>query len=159
MSRLEQMERDFDGLVCSITGAYVHQMLKGFAEILDNSENVHKIDTDLVDIYMVLSLKNGVTLQLTGQITEVRMLENNYVLIRTEDRKVQTMPDSTLIFCLNDVQTAQSLDIVQHQRRLESRIEAELKAQAEAGQKKAETLATLFPESTPENQIAEAVAE
>lgn len=165
MRRLEQLEKGFDNLVCSITGGYVYQMLRGFAEILDNSENVHNINTDLVDIYMVLSLKNGVTIQLTGQITEISMLENNHVLIRTEDRKVKTMPDSTFIFCLNDVQTAQSLDIVQHQKRLEARMEAELAASKE---EKADALNRLFPndptakvsitEGEPTNKEAEAHA-
>lgn len=163
MSRLESLQKNYDSLLCNAAGNAVCKMLEGFAEILDNSENVHTIDTDLVDIYAVIGLKNSTTIQLTGQITDIDILPGNYVTIRTEDRKVGTMPNSTFIFCLNDVVTIQSLDIVQHQKRLEARMEAELSA---SQKEKSEVIDTLFPEDNkkvtlvkePTNKEAEAYA-
>lgn len=134
-NRAERLEAQFDELCCSTAGEYVYQMLYGFAEILDNSEDVHALDTDLVDIYVMLGFKNGSTMQITGQIVDVDMEYNNYVTVRTEDRKVGTMPNSTFIFCLNDIVTIQALDIVQHQKRLEARIEKELAEQKEDTEK------------------------
>ena len=148
MTRLEILEKQYDSLLCTIAGDYVHQMLKGFAEVLDASENVHTIDADLVDVYCILGLKNGTTIQITGQIVDIEMDDNNYVKIRTEDRKVGTMPNSTFIFCLNDVVTIQALDIVTHQKRLEARMEAELSA---SQKEKADTIETLFPEKPEVN--------
>lgn len=135
MSRLEQLKDSFDDLCCSPAGRCLYKMLEGFAEILDNSEDVHKIDTDLVDIYTIIGLNNGTTIQITGQITDVELFEFNYVKLRTEDRKVGTMPNSTFIFRLNDIVTIQSLDIVLHQKRLEARMEKELTEQKEDTEK------------------------
>lgn len=146
MSRLEQLKSRYGYSSCTTAGQYTYKMLEGFAEILDNSENVHKIDTDLVDIYIMLGLKNGSTMQITGQIVDIEMDEyGNYVKLRTEDRKVGTMPNSTFIFSLNDVSTIQSLDIVQHQKRLEARMEKEL---SEQKTEKEAALDTLFTKNT-----------
>lgn len=145
MSRLEQLKDSFDELCCNPAGYCLYKMLEGFAEILDNSEDVHKIDTDLVDIYTIIGLNNGTTIQITGQITDVELFKFNYVKLRTEDRKVGTMPNSTFIFGLNDVKTIQSLDIVQHQKRLEARMEKEL---SEQKAEKEAALDTLFTKNT-----------
>lgn len=145
-SRVEQLKSRYGYSSCTTAGQYTYKMLEGFAEILDNSEDVHTLDTDLVDIYIMLGLKNGSTMQITGQIVDIEMDEyGNYVKLRMEDRKVGTMPNSTFIFSLNDISTIQSLDIVQHQKRLEAKMEKEL---SEQKAEKEAALDTLFTKNT-----------
>lgn len=126
-NRVEQLDKCYKKAHITIAGDYVFKCLKGFAEILDSTENVHSLDTDLVDIYMILGMANGTTIQVTGQLVDVVIFQpGNTVRIRTEDRKTRTMPDSTFIFSLNDVVTIQSLDIVSHQKRLEAKLAEEI---------------------------------
>ena len=138
-TRVEQLKQRYDGLCATVAGDYVFKCLCGFAEILDNSKNVHELDTDLVDIYMILGMKNGTTVQITGQITDIFITDHrNVIRLQTEDRKTRTMPNSTFIFSLNEVSTVQSLDIVAHQKRMEARFaeeEAAEKARQEATKK------------------------
>ena len=125
-TRVEQLKQRYDELCATTAGDYVFKCLCGFAEILDNSKNVHELDTDLVDIYMILGMKNGTTVQITGQITDVFIADcKNVIRLQTEDRKTRTMPNSTFIFSLNEVSTVQSLDIVSHQKRMEARFAEE----------------------------------
>lgn len=128
-TRVEKLKAGYESLQTTVAGDYVYQALEGFAEILDNSENIHEIDTDLVDIYWALSFKNGTTMQLTGQVTEIEIdregNQTNIVKIMLEDRKTGVMPNTTFIFSLNEVYTIQALDIVTHQRKLAERYEAE----------------------------------
>lgn len=125
-TRVEQLKQRYDNLQATVAGGYVFKCLCGFAEILDNSKNVHELDTDLVDIYMILGMKNGTTVQITGQITDIAIANHrNVIVLQTEDRKTRTMPNSTFIFSLNDVSTVQSLDIVAHQKRMEARFAEE----------------------------------
>lgn len=135
-TRVEQLKQRYDDLQSTVAGDYVFKCLCGFAEILDNSKNVHELDTDLVDIYMILGMKNGATVQITGQITDIVIANRrNVIKLQTEDRKTRTMPNSTFIFSLNEVSTIQSLDIVSHQKRMEARFaeeEAAEKARQEA---------------------------
>lgn len=129
MTRVEKLQKAYESLQSTVAGDYVYQALVGFAEILDNSENVHDIDTDLVDIYWALGFKNGTTMQLTGQVTEVEIdkdgNQTNIVKVMLEDRKTGVMPNTTFIFSLNEVYTIQALDVVTHQRKLAERYEAE----------------------------------
>lgn len=125
-NRVEQLKQRYDDLQSTVAGDYVFKCLCGFAEILDNSKNVHKLDTDLVDIYMILGMKNGTTVQITGQITDIAIANRrNVIRLQTEDRKTRTMPNSTFIFSLNEVSTVQSLDIVAHQKRMEAKFAEE----------------------------------
>lgn len=125
-TRVEQLKQRYDDLCATVAGDYVFKCLCGFAEILDNSKNVHELDTDLVDIYMILGMKNGTTVQITGQITDIFIADHkNVIRLQTEDRKTRTMPNSTFIFSLNEVSTVQSLDIVSHQKRMEARFAEE----------------------------------
>ena len=131
-TRVEQLKQCYDDLQATVAGDYVFKCLCGFAEILDNSKNVHELDTDLVDIYMILGMKNGTTVQITGQITDIFISDcKNVIRLQTEDRKTRTMPNSTFIFSLNEVSTVQSLDIVAHQKRMEARF-----AEQEAAEQK-----------------------
>ena len=119
---VEQLKQCYDASQSTVAGDYVFKCLCGFAEILDNSKNVHELDTDLVDIYMILGMKNGTTVQITGQITDIDIANRrNVIKLQTEDRKTRTMPNSTFIFSLNEVSTVQSLDIVADQKRMEAR--------------------------------------
>ena len=125
-TRVEQLKQRYDDLHATVAGGYVFKCLCGFAEILDNSKNVHELDKDLVDIYMILGMKNGTTVQITGQITDIAIANRrNVIRLQTEDRKTRTMPNSTFIFSLNEVSTVQSLDIVAHQKRMEARFAEE----------------------------------
>ena len=125
-TRVEQLKQRYDDLHATVAGGYVFKCLCGFAEILDNSTNIHELDTDLVDIYMILGMKNGATVQITGQITGIFIANRrNVIKLQTEDRKTRTMPNSTFIFSLNEVSTVQSLDIVAHQKRMEARFAEE----------------------------------
>lgn len=128
-TRVEKLKAAYESLQSTVAGDYVYQALVGFAEILDNSKNIHDIDTDLVDIYWALSFKNGTTMQLTGQITEIEIdkdgNQTNIVKIMLEDRKAGVMPNTTFIFSLNEVYTIQALDVVTHQRKLAERYAAE----------------------------------
>lgn len=131
-TRVEQLKQRYDALCATVAGDYVFKCLCGFAEILDNSKNVHELDTDLVDIYVILGMKNGTTVQITGQITDIFISDyKNVIRLQTEDRKTRTMPNSTFIFSLNEVYTVQSLDIVSHQKRMEARF-----AEQEAAEQK-----------------------
>lgn len=135
-TRVEQLKQHYADVQATVAGDYVFKCLCGFAEILDNSKNVHELNTDLVDIYMILGMKNGTTVQITGQITDIFISNyKNVIRLQTEDRKTRTMPNSTFIFSLNEVSTVQSLDIVAHQKRMEARFaeeEAAEKARQEA---------------------------
>ena len=128
-TRVEKLKAAYESLQSTVAGDYVYQALLGFAEILDNSENVHEIDPDLVDIYLMLGFKNGTTMQLTGQITDIYIEKDgnqtNIVKIMLEDRKTGVMPNTTFIFSLNEVYTIQALDVVTHQSKLAERYEAE----------------------------------
>ena len=128
-TRVEKMQKAYEPLQATVAGDYVYRALEGFAEILDNSENIHEIDTDLVDIYWAIGFKNGTSMQLTGQITEIELdqegNQTNIVKIMLEDRKTGVMPNTTFIFSLNEVYTVQALDVVTHQRKLAERYEAE----------------------------------
>lgn len=128
-TRVEKLTTAYEPLQATVAGDYVYQALVGFAEILDNSENVHDIDTDLVDIYWAIGFKNGTSMQLTGQITEIELdqegNQRNIIKIMLEDRKTGVMPNTTFIFSLNEVYTIQALDVVTHQRKLAERYAAE----------------------------------
>ena len=131
-TRVKQLKQRYDDLQATVAGDYVFKCLCGFAEILDKSKNVHELDTDLVDIYMILGMKTGTTVQITGQITDIFISDyKNVIRLQTEDRKTRTMPNSTFIFSLNEVSTVQSLDIVAHQKRMEARF-----AEQEAAEQK-----------------------
>lgn len=129
-TRVEKLKSAYESLQATVAGDYLYRALLGFAEILDNSENIHEINTDLVDIYMVLGFKNGLTMQITGQITDIYIEkechQTNIVRLSVEDRKVGTMPNSTFIFSLNEIVTIQSLDVVAHQRRMEAKFAEEM---------------------------------
>ncbi len=128
-TRVEKLKDAYEPLQTTVAGDYLFKALLGFAEVLDNSENVHEVDPDLVDIYLMLSFKNGTTMQLTGQITDVYIEkegnQTNIVRLSLEDRKTGVMPNTTFIFSLNEVYTIQSLDVVTHQRKLAERYAAE----------------------------------
>ena len=125
-TRVGQLKQRYNDLQSTVAGDYVFKCLCGFAEILDNSKSVHELDTDLVDIYMILGMKNGTTVQITGQITDIDIANcRNVIKLQTEDRKTRTMPNSTFIFSLNEVSTVQSLDIFSHQKRMEARFAEE----------------------------------
>lgn len=129
-TRVEKMQKAYEPLQATVAGDYVYRALEGFAEILDNTETVpHEIDTDLVDIYWAIGFKNGTSMQLTGQITEIELNQegnqSNIVKIMLEDRKTGVMPNTTFIFSLNEVYTVQALDVVTHQKKLAARYEAE----------------------------------
>ena len=101
-TRVEKMQKAYEPLLATVAGDYIYRALEGFAEILDNSENIHEIDTDLVDIYWAIGFKNGTSMQLTGQITEIELdqegNQKNIVKIMLEDRKTGVMPNTTFIF-------------------------------------------------------------
>ena len=128
-TRVEKLRAAYEPLQATVAGDYLFKALLGFAEVLDNSENVHEVDPDLVDIYLMLSFKNGTTMQLTGQITDIYIEEEgnqtNIVRLSLEDRKTGVMPNTTFIFSLNEIYTIQSLDVVMHQRKLAERYAAE----------------------------------
>lgn len=130
-TRVEKLKEAYEPLQATIAGRYLHRALLGFAEILDNSENVHDVDPDLVDVYMMIGLKNGTTIQITGQLIDVGLIGEknskyaNTVKLCVEDRKTGAMPTSTFIFSLDDVYSIQSLDVVTHQRKLAERYAAE----------------------------------
>ena len=130
-THVERLTFAYERLQATIAGRYLHRALLGFAEILDNSENVHDIDPDLVDMYMIIGLKNGTTIQITGQLIDVGLIGEknsryaNTVKLCVEDRKTGVMPTSTFIFSLDDVYSIQSLDVVAHQRKLAERYAAE----------------------------------
>lgn len=128
-TRVEKLTAAYEPLQTTVAGDYLFKALLGFAEVLDNSENVHEIDPDLVDIYLMLSFKNGTTMQLTGQITDIYIEKDgnqtNIVRLSLEDRKTGVMPNTTFIFSLNEIYTIQSLDVVTHQRKLAERYAAE----------------------------------
>ena len=128
-TRVEKLKDAYEPLQTTVAGDYLFQALLGFAEVLDNSENVHEIDPDLVDIYLMLGFKNGTTMQLTGQITDIYIEkegnQTNIVRLSLEDRKTGVMPNTTFIFSLNEIYTIQSLDVVTHQRKLAERYAAE----------------------------------
>ena len=128
-TRVEKLKSAYEPLQATVAGDYLYRALVGFAEILDNSENVHDIDPDLTDIYVMIGLKNGTTMQITGQITDIYIEKEgnqcNIVRVTVEDRKTGVMPTSTFIFSLNEVYTIQSLDVVSHQKRLAERYAAE----------------------------------
>ena len=127
-TRVEKLKSAYEPLLATVAGDYLYKALLGFAEVLDNSENVHEIDPDLVDIYLMLSFKNGTTMQLTGQITDIYIEKEgtpNTVRLNLEDRKTGVMPNTTFIFSLSEIYTIQSLDVVTHQRKLAERYAAE----------------------------------
>ena len=126
-TRVDYLRTNYNELTTTVTGDFLFQSLVGFADILDNSTKGQPIDNDLVDIYMVLGLKNGSTIQLTGQIVDIWISDDcmNIVRIQTEDRKTWTMPNSTYIFSLNDIVSLQSLDIVSHQKKIDAKFAAE----------------------------------
>ena len=130
-TRVEKLTATYEPLQATITGRYLHKALLGFADILDNSENIHEIDPDFVDVYMMIGLKNGTTIQITGQLIDVELIGEknsryaNTVKLCVEDRKTGVMPTSTFIFSLDDVYSIQSLDVVTHQRKLAERYAAE----------------------------------
>ena len=127
-TRVEKLKAAYEPLQTTVAGDYLFKALLGFAEVLDNSENVHEIDPDLVDIYLMLSFKNGTTMQLTGQITDIYIEKEgapNTVRINLEDRKTGVMPNTTFIFSLSEIYAIQSLDVVTHQRKLAERYAAE----------------------------------
>ena len=128
-TRVEKLNAAYESLQATVAGDYLFKALLGFAEVLDNSENVHEIDPDLVDIYLMLGFKNGTTMQLTDQITDIYIEKDgnqtNIVRLSLEDRKTGVMPNTTFIFSLNEIYTIQSLDVVTHQRKLAERYAAE----------------------------------
>lgn len=130
-TRVEKLTAAYEPLQATIAGRYLHKALLGFADILDNSENAHEVDPDLVDVYMMIGLKNGTTIQITGQLIDVELIGEknsryaNTVKLCVEDRKTGVMPMSTFIFSLDDVYSIQSLDVVTHQRKLAERYAAE----------------------------------
>ena len=128
-TRVEKLKAAYEPLQTTVAGDYLFKALLGFAEVLDNSENVHEVDSDLVDIYLMLSFKNGTTMQLTGQITDIYIEKDgnqtNIIRLSLEDRKTGVMPNTTFIFSLNEIYTIQSLDVVTHQRKLAERYAAE----------------------------------
>ena len=128
-TRVEKLKATYEPLQTTVAGDYLFKALLGFAEVLDNSENVHEIDPDLVDIYLMLGFKNGTTMQLTGQITDIYIEkegnQTNVVRLSLEDRKTGVMPNTTFVFSLNEIYTIQSLDVVTHQRKLAERYAAE----------------------------------
>ena len=89
-TRVEKLKAAYESLQSTVAGDYLFKALLGFAEVLDNSENVHEVDPDLVDIYLMLSFKNGTTMQLTGQITDVYIEkegnQTNIIRLSLEDR-------------------------------------------------------------------------
>lgn len=132
-TRVEKLTAAYEPLQATVAGNYLFKALLGFAEVLDNSENAHEIDTDLVDIYLMLGFKNGTTMQLTGQITDLYIekegTQTNIVRLSLEDRKTGVMPNTIFIFSLNEIYTIQSLDVVTHQRKLAERYAAEDRAE------------------------------
>lgn len=128
-TRVEKLKAAYESLQATVAGDYLFKALLGFAEVLDNSENVHEVDPDLVDVYLMLGFKNGTTMQLTGQITDIYIEkegnQTNIVRLSLEDRKTGVMPNTTFIFSLNEIYTIQSLDVVTHQRKLAERYAAE----------------------------------
>lgn len=128
-TRLEHLKTNFDELICSHQGAFLYKALEGFAEILDSVGPNETCDPDLVDIYMILGFDNGTTMQITGQLIDIKLFPYNVVQLKVVDRRAYVMPDSTFIFNLNDVASIQSLDIVQHHKRQEAKMQAELEAE------------------------------
>ena len=128
-TRVEKLNAAYESLQATVAGDYLFKALLGFAEVLDNSENVHEVDPDLVDVYLMLGFKSGTTMQLTGQITDIYIEkegnQTNIVRLSLEDRKTGVMPNTTFIFSLNEIYTIQSLDVVTHQRKLAERYAAE----------------------------------
>ena len=55
-TRVEKLNAAYESLQATVAGDYLFKALLGFAEVLDNSENVHEIDPDLVDIYLMFTL-------------------------------------------------------------------------------------------------------
>lgn len=131
-TRLEQLKTSFDATACSMQGKFLYRALEGFAEILDNVGPNETCDPDLVDIYMILCFINGTTMQITGQLTDIKLFDKfgeNVVQLKVVDRRAYVMPDSTFIFSLNDITSIQSLDVVQHHKRQEAKMQAELEAE------------------------------
>lgn len=129
-TRNEFLKTNFDENTCTIQGGMLHKLLCGFAEILDNTGANETVDPDLVDVYLAIGFKNGTTIQVTGQITDIYMAQHqNVVKLSIEDRKAFVMPPSVFIFSLNDVVSIQSLDVVTHQKRLAARMEQEAVAE------------------------------
>lgn len=131
-TRLEQLKTRFDTRTCTMQGRLLYKALEGFAEILDNAGPNETCDPDLVDVYMILCFKNGTTMQITGQLTDIKIhseLGGNVIQLNVVDRRAYVMPDSTFIFSLNDITSIQSLDVVQHHKRQEAKMQAELEAE------------------------------
>lgn len=128
-TRLEQLKTRFNDGVCSMQGKLLYKALEGFAEILDSVGPNETCNPDLVDIYMILCFTNGTTMQITGQLTDIKLFDFNIVQLKVVDRRTYVMPDSTFIFRLDDITSIQSLDVVQHHKRQEAKMQAELEAE------------------------------
>lgn len=129
----------------SAVGVLLAQCLQGFAEILDESENPRECAIDDVDVAISVSLKGGATVQIIGQIYDLRFnKEGNVIKIFLMDRLYNVSPNSAIVFSLNDVVALNSLDVVTARKNQATR--EKLDTQNEITPEKQDALDQIYPE-------------
>lgn len=102
-----------------VMGDQFIKCMEGFAMILDDNQDKNEtIDLDLIDVQMILGMNNGTTIQLTGQITDIKagladdLDADCYIKISISDKRNNIAPNAVYIFNPYNIDSIQSYDIV-----------------------------------------------